>query len=679
MLTAPVARLADIFAVEGVKSANVDRPAMLKNDLARAVTNVDKVHQGFELNKAYDGTGVIVGAYDSGIDPNHITFTDTDGKSRVVRALKYPGTTSTLAQTYVPEHLIDLFEEQNPGEVAYDLASYKSDDDGQTHGTHVLGIMAGSFKDPESDIDYRGVATGSEIFMAGGSGYTGQLLDVAERLGQYAESVGKPAVFNLSWGANTGPHDGTDPINKALDELAERYNLHVFLAAGNEGDSNIGMYKEFTENDNVLRTFLTPTTYTTYFGGYNSESNGVVTIWSNDDTPFKTYVDIVSLASPDQPLYSFEIPVNQKYYMVNGRTPSGVTSSQIDRNVAEFNAYYSNSYIGGFSQVYGQNNRFHTELGVYLNTKTATIKNTHAIAIRVEGQPGQRINMYAEPQSGYPLTSFSDRDIEGYDKSVGDGTFNSMATGNRVISVGAYSSRQATDQIPGYGYIYEPEPNFPGVTTFSSWGHQADGSLRPHVIAPGFVIHSAASTPYMIAAGSQAEMKGTPSKYKYYDPATTTTYHWTIMAGTSQAAPHMAGIAALWLQADPTLSYNEMLDVIAHCSTKPANATDNWGPNGLVDAYAGLKYVIDQSPLHDVATDKTDMMVQHKGNGVYEVFSPSGAGTAVSVINLQGIEAAKAHSTSNVVEISTQGLAPGVYVLQAKSGTDTVSQKIYVK
>lgn len=682
VIQAPIAKMADIFAVEGVISAKIDQPAILKNDLARAATNVDKVHQGEGLIQAYDGTGVVVGAYDQGVDPNHITFRDANGKSRVVRALKYPGEMSSLAQTYVPDFLMDEFEQQNPGETVYDIATYNTDMTQQTHGTHVLGIMAGSFKDPESETDYRGVATGAEIFMAGGSGYQGQMLDATEKLAKYAQSVGKPAVLNMSWGGNRGSHDASDPFNLAFDELIDKYGVLVFMSSGNEGDYPIGMYKEFTEQDQTLRTFLTPTEYTSYpnFGGsYLTQSIGTVTIWSNDDTPFKVYLDVVGLDSPDTPLYSFEIPENQKKFMVNGRTPSGVTASQIDRNVAEFNTFFSNSYVGGFSQISGQNNRYHTELAINLNSKTVTINNTHAIAIRVEGQTGQRINMYAEPTYGAPLTGFSNRDKEGYDECVGDGTFNSMAGGNNVISVGAYNTRQSTDQIPGYGYIYEPEANFPGVSSFSSWGHQSDGSLRPHVLAPGFVIISAASTPYMKAVGSNADANGTPSKYKYYDSESATTYQWTIMAGTSQAAPHMAGIAALWLQADPTLTKDDILNVIEETSYKPDNASDQWGPNGLVNAYEGLKRVIERASLPGVTIGKGSLMIQPKGNGLYEVASPAENGITASVVNLQGVEVAKAACNGNQLEISARGLQPGVYVLTAKSATETISKKIAVK
>lgn len=676
----PVDKVADVFGAEGVVNATIDRPAYLRNDKARIVTDVDKVHLGEDLEMPYDGTGVIIAAYDSGLDPNHIAFKDSEGVSRVARAYKY-GRTSYVPQTYVPAHMIEDFRTQNPGESVYDITGYKSDDDTETHGTHVLGIMGGSFCDPNSDMDLRGMAPGAEIVMGGGPGSQSNMLDAAQRVADYAKAVGKPAVFNLSWGNNLGAHDATDPIAKGLDGIVEETGLHVFMAAGNEGDQKIGIYKELTEDDNVIRTFLSPSDYLTDpYGvlGINGQALGTVTVWSQDDTPFEVYLDIVELANPGEPIYSLEIPANTRRFMVNGNTPSGVNASQVDRNVEEFNTNFAKSYAGGFRQIYGQNNRYHAELAFYLSTTSAS-RRTHAMALRVVGKAGQRIQIYAEPYQGYFMTYLTDRGKEGYTDSNGDGTYNSLAGGNKIVSVGAYSSRQGGQSYQGY-VIYPAETQFPGVTSFSSWGHQQDGSLRPHVIAPGYVIYSTCSTPYMSKVGSYATAYGTPSVYEYYDAGTAKTYHWTIMAGTSQASPHMAGIAALWLQADPTLTYDQMLDVIRHSTTKPENASEQWGPNGLVNAYEGIKYILGGfNDLQGVIVDKSHLLIQNKGNGVYEIASPAESSVTAGLYNIQGVQVAASTGSGNCVELSTQGLAPGVYVLSAQSEGSATSKKIYVK
>jgi len=70
-----------------------------------------------------------------------------------------------------------------------------------------------------------------------------------------------------------------------------------------------------------------------------------------------------------------------------------------------------------------------------------------------------------------------------------------------------------------------PNPGFAAIASFSSWGPGGDGNLKPNVTAPGVSIASAG-----MGTGNQA----------------------AIMSGTSMAAPHTTGAAALVKQAHPS-------------------------------------------------------------------------------------------------------------------------------
>ena len=59
------------------------RSVKTKNKFARQSTGVDLVHSGTGLSQAYTGKNVLCGIVDTGMDPNHINFKDTDGNSRV--------------------------------------------------------------------------------------------------------------------------------------------------------------------------------------------------------------------------------------------------------------------------------------------------------------------------------------------------------------------------------------------------------------------------------------------------------------------------------------------------------------------------------------------------------------------------------------------------------------------
>ncbi len=94
-------------------------------DFARPSGNVTDVQSGFEYNGtslSYTGKGIVTGLMDQGIDPNHINFTDDAGNCRVKEAYDYNRKISaTTAAT---------------------LKRFTTDDSGETHGTHVAGIMA---------------------------------------------------------------------------------------------------------------------------------------------------------------------------------------------------------------------------------------------------------------------------------------------------------------------------------------------------------------------------------------------------------------------------------------------------------------------------------------------------------------------------------------------------------
>ena len=107
------------------------------------------------------------------------------------------------------------------------------------------------------------------------------------------------------------------------------------MSSGNEGDYKAGVYKEFTETDNTLNTFVEPTVNNDSYGGPGSLSQGwgAVSVWADTADPLDAFIDIYDLESPDAPIYSLNLVEGQKKFLASGwSSPSGVASSEIDRN-----------------------------------------------------------------------------------------------------------------------------------------------------------------------------------------------------------------------------------------------------------------------------------------------------------------------------------------------------------
>jgi subtilisin family serine protease len=114
-----------------------------------------------------------------------------------------------------------------------------------------------------------------------------------------------------------------------------------------------------------------------------------------------------------------------------------------------------------------------------------------------------------------------------------NGTLDIPATANNVVTVGAYVTKTSWKGMDGQTY---GRPTLPigGVASFSSLGPTRDGRVKPDVVAPGEVIASARSS----------AVPKSPN-----DPDA---YHM-VLAGTSMATPHVAGVIALMLQYLPDL------------------------------------------------------------------------------------------------------------------------------
>lgn len=599
-------------------------------DKARVMGNVDKIAAGLELPRRYDGEGVVVGFSDIGFDPNHVNFRDESGdRTRVKRLVSY---VDTLAQR------IDI-------STAEDLQSWTTDTDSEWHATHVAGILAGSY----SDNGYQGVATASEIVATTSGLSDACILAGVEDVIAYAKACGKPAVVNLSLGSYTGPHDGSDLFCQYLDRLGKE--AVICIAAGNEGHHNNVVLKDFTSSDDMLKTFVFDHSWV------GIDISGISDFWSRDSRRFQVALCIYDTVENEM-LYTSGFMGGE-----DGPLEWGIASPELATESDETNDVFDRCF-SGYLRLYGELNQENSRYNVLFSydVRNKDYKGEwgrYCPGLIIKGDAGVHVDGYADGVSSF----FRSMGAPGFVNGQTDGSISNIACGHNVIVVGACNSRNQTPLVGGgdaqYGFAEG------AVAAFTGYGTLLDGRVLPHFCAPGNMVVSSVSTPYV--ANREAEYVQSLSAGVTVGGKD---YYWIADCGTSMSTPYAAGVFALWLQADPTLTVEDIRDVAI--TTARRDAADigdpKWGA-GALDAYEGLKTVLSRSGIGNADNDSSNrVIVTDGGTGVLRVTVVGAHEVRASLYSLTGAVVASSPDTGGEDAcIGVTGLQSGVYVLVVES------------
>lgn len=520
-------------------------------DSARIVMGINDVYNGTNLPHGYDGTGVIVGVIDMGFEYGHPAFFDSTGTTLRIKRVWQQGDSNGTAPTtfgYGSEYT----SQAAILNVARSTAS-------ETHGTHVAGIAAGCGGNTAAMRKYRGMAPNADIVLVSSTLTTAAIYDAIEYIQEYALSVGKPCVINMSIGNHSGPHDGTSNFDIACDSLLSDYPSKLILvgAAGNEGEDKLHLDKTFTASDTLLYSIL----------DFNGSSAGytIVDIWG-DDTSTRFMAGLVIV---DTTTGRFNDRSNYYYSWVNSYANFNLTDSDNE-------TIYCRVYQDGTNTNNGKNN-----IAFIVNANNQS-HNRQKVMLVVKATAGNKINAWTS--DGTFINCNYNQVTEGNTNStVGE----IGGTGHSIISVGSYSTRKTWTSTSGrqanWTYI-----TIGDLSYFSSHGPTADNRAKPDITAPG---------EWIIAPINRFNTSYARSNYTV---ATSTfrnnTEYYAAMQGTSMATPMVTGIMALWLQQDTNLSFDSALVKLRrsaitdrYTGTIPAAGSNLWG-KGKINPLGGLPY-----------------------------------------------------------------------------------------
>lgn len=629
-----------------VKVFNLSRSRNLMMDKARPASGVAAVHEGLDLDQPYTGKGVVVGVVDQGLDPNHINFADAEGVNR----FKYM---SHIYDNYRSEYgySADFYGSDVYGK---DIVTFTTDEPQTFHGTHTLGILAGSHAN-----GYQGVASGADIAAS-----CGDLMDMYIALGvdgiiEYAKYAEKPAVVSLSLGSNTGSHSHRAQMNQFLDIEAE--HAVIVISAGNEGDQKLACRKTLTESDTELKTIIKST--------YDENPKiryGQIFVYSEQDFDIQA---VTVNASRGKIAYRMPVVVDGEYsvYEPASKAESGTIAS------TQFEKAFSEGYVA-IGKEYDENSGEYVGVITYytIDNSETNANFEYLLGYVVSGVAGQDIESYA----GDGLTELTDWGFDGWDSGSADGSINDMACGLNTISVGSYNTR---DSYPVDGGFASYEGMFPygDVTFYSSWGTLADGRNLPDVCAPGAAIVSSMNRYYIQSLNDYYKFLNVSAE----ENVEGTTHYWGPSHGTSMATPYVAGGIALWLEADPTLTTADVKDIIYKTATKDeavlAGNPVQWGA-GKFNAYEGLKEVIRRKSDTGVSvldSEVSGISVSRTADG-FSFFAPGAKTTELTLVSTSGAVVLRSSTAGDEIRICTSGIAPGIYLAKVN---DFAAKKIIVQ
>ncbi|MEZ4808283.1 MAG: S8/S53 family peptidase, partial [Flavobacteriales bacterium] len=464
------------------------------------------------------------------------------------------------------------------------------------------------------------------------------VIDAFTWMQDIAEQDQKRLVINMSWGLHwIGTLDGNSLIGQAIEQFAQEGVVFV-SSAGNNGDVNFHIKKAFEAD--TLRSRM-------QFYPYTANPN----MWGQS----------ISMWGEESGAFSAGFAITTSGGQVLQETPWYHTATQP--------TYLDSFMVQGVDTVFFNltadaahplNGRPHFRLRV---------KNTSAalrITLKATADPGT-VHFWNVTELSNDVGNWGQEfqaPLTGY--TVGDRNYgiSEPACTENLIAVAAYNSEYLTTG---------GNPAGGSPASFSSYGPTLDDRMKPDLAAPGVTVASSISsfTDNSFSTLTTVDFQGR-------------TYPFGRFSGTSMSSPAVAGIVALLLQADPTLTPAEVREVLKltaradqYTGVIPPGGSTRWG-SGKVNAYRAIREVLGPISVDEITA--TGMMIWPNPTHDELNIGMNGIGKVEIIVqDLTGrIVHADSYTSAQLIRIDTRSWTTGMYIVRLAQG-DAVSLAKVIK
>lgn len=225
-----------------------------------------QINENLEL----DGSGVVIGIIDTGIDYLNEEFMDENGSTRIDviwdQSIKSEVSEygSLFGQVYSKEQINEAIRASKSGQDPYAIVPSK---DEIGHGTHMAGIVGALGKNTEiksvaPKCEFAVVKLAESLAFKEFAGVSENLVSYSPPivfsalnfLKEYAISKEKPIVILFPLGTTSGNHRGQHILDSYIETIASNVGIIVVTSTGNEGiaDGHVsGIIADVTDNKDI--------------------------------------------------------------------------------------------------------------------------------------------------------------------------------------------------------------------------------------------------------------------------------------------------------------------------------------------------------------------------------------------------------------------------------------------